>query len=143
MAISAALAVAVVSVYAMVWHFDFVHYDDQYYVYENSQVSVGFSWTGLAWAFTSFEGGNWHPLTWLSHMLDCQVFGLWAAGHHLVNVAFHLVNSILLLVVLRRMTGRAWAAGLVAGLFALHPLHVESVAWVSERKDVLSTLFFF
>jgi len=136
------LAVAVIGVYAPVRHFDFVNYDDSAYVYENSLVSAGFSRAGLVWAFTTSGRANWHPLTWLSHMLDCQVFGLWAAGHHLVNVAFHLVNSVLLVVVLRRMTGRVWEAGLVAGLFALHPLHVESVAWVSERKDVLSTLFF-
>ena len=103
----------------------------------------GLSWQGVVWAFTTMEQANWHPLTWLSHMADCQFFGLNAGGHHLVNVAIHGVNSCLLYLAWRRMTGLAWRSGMVAALFALHPLHVESVAWVAERKDVLSTMFGF
>ena len=100
------------------------------------------TWQSFTWAFKTLRQSNWHPLTWLSHMLDCQLFGLNAGYHHLVNVLLHAVNSVLLYVVLRSMTGAVWRSGMVAALFALHPLHVESVAWVSERKDVLSTLFF-
>ena len=99
--------------------------------------------TGVAWAFAEPHFGNWHPLTWLSHMLDCQVFGLsHPGGHHLTNVLLHAASSVMLLLVLRGMTGRLWPSALAAALFAVHPLRVESVAWVAERKDVLSGLFF-
>ena len=120
---------------------DFVDYDDPAYVGENRVLAGGFSWHGVAWAFTTLTGANWHPVTWLSHMLDCQFFGLKPGWHHAVNVALHAANAILLFLVFRRMTG-AVADAMLAALFALHPLHVESVAWLSERKDVLSTFDF-
>jgi protein O-mannosyl-transferase len=143
LAICAALAVAVAAVYFPVSSFQFLHFDDNGYVFANENVTDGLSWQSVVWAFTTMAQGNWHPLTWLSHMADCQCFGLYAGGHHLVNVAIHIVNSCLLYLALRRMTGAAWRSGMVAALFALHPLHVESVAWVAERKDVLSTMFGF
>jgi Flp pilus assembly protein TadD len=124
----------------VVWH-DFVNYDDPVYVTDNPQVRTGLSRANIAWAFTTLHGGNWHPLTWLSHMLDCQLFGLRAGAHHLVNVALHAASSVLLFLVLLRLTGYLARSALVAALFALHPLHVESVAWLAERKDVLSGLF--
>ena len=120
--------------------FAFTNYDDNVYVTANPRVRSGLTLRGLAWALRTGYAGNWHPLTWLSHMLDCQLFGLNAGAHHLVNVLFHVANTLLLFRVLRRMTGALWRSALVAALFALHPLHVESVAWVAERKDVLSAL---
>ena len=108
-------------------------------------VRGGLSVEGVVYAFTGVTVGNWHPLTMLSHMLDCQLFGAkdsGAGGHHLVNLALHVANTLLLFIALRCMTGAVWRSGLVAALFGLHPLHVESVAWISERKDVLSTFFF-
>jgi Flp pilus assembly protein TadD len=122
---------------------DFVSYDDGLYVYENAVVREGLSLESARWALTTTAAANWHPVTWLSHMLDVQLFGLDAGRHHGVNLLLHTVNSVLLLLLLRRMTGALWRSALVAFLFALHPLHVESVAWVSERKDLLSTLFWF
>jgi tetratricopeptide (TPR) repeat protein len=119
----------------------FVNYDDQDYVTENSVVQKGLTWTGIKWAFTTGHASNWHPLTWLSHMADCELFGLNPGAHHLVNVLFHTANVVLLLVLLLRLTGELWPGAFVAALFAWHPLHVESVAWISERKDVLSTFF--
>jgi Flp pilus assembly protein TadD len=119
----------------------FVSFDDGDYVAGNRHVLDGLSWSGVRWALTSFEANNWHPVTWLSHMLDVSLFGVWAGGHHLVSVGFHALNAVLLLWFLRKTTGRLWTSLLVAGLFALHPLHVESVAWISERKDVLSACF--
>jgi Flp pilus assembly protein TadD len=136
------LIVATLAVYGQVVRHDFVGFDDDDYVYENQYVRNGVNWEGVVWAFTTMKESNWHPLTWLSHMLDCQFFGLNAGYHHLTNVLLHLLNSLLLYMILRGMTGAVWRSGMVAALFALHPLHVESVAWVSERKDVLSTLFF-
>ena len=120
--------------------FGFVNYDDNDYVYDNPKITDGLTLKGILWASTFAD--NWHPLTWLSHMLDCQLYGLWPGGHHLTNVLLHAATTILLFLVLRRMTGRLWPSAFVAALFAIHPLHVESVAWVSERKDVLSGLFF-
>jgi tetratricopeptide (TPR) repeat protein len=120
---------------------DFINLDDDILVYENPHVHAGLNKQGIAWAFTTFEAYNYHPLTWLSHMLDCQLFGLRPGMHHLTNLLFHLMNTALLLMVLRRMTGTLWRSGFVAALFALHPLHVESVAWVAERKDLLSAFF--
>jgi protein O-mannosyl-transferase len=137
----ALLATATLAVYSPVRSHEFVRYDDDTYVTQNPAVRAGLSWQGLRWAFTSDRAANWHPLTWLSHMLDCQMFGVRSSAHHLVNVLFHVANSLLLLIVLRRLTHALWPSAFVAGLFALHPLHVESVAWVAERKDVLSTLF--
>src|ERR1017187_5611985 len=119
----------------------FVNYDDQDYVTENSVVQKGLTWTGIKWAFTTGHASNWHPITWLSHMADCELFGLNPGAHHLVNVLFHTANVVLLLVLLLRLTGELWPGVFVAALFAWHPLHVESVAWISERKDVLSTFF--
>lgn len=122
--------------------YPFVTYDDPQYVYENAKVAAGISSDGLLWAFTHTVGGNWHPLTVISHMLDCQLSGLKPAGHHFTNVFLHTVAVILLFAVLRAMTGTLWRSAFVAALFAIHPLHVESVAWISERKDVLSAVFF-
>ena len=119
----------------------FIRLDDQVYVTENSHVRNGINANSLEWAFTSMEAGNWHPLTWVSHMVDCQLFGLSPRGHHFTGVLFHSLNSALLFLFLLYQTGRRWPSLAVAALFALHPMHVESVAWVSERKDVLSTFF--
>src|ERR1041385_5404712 len=127
--------------YAQVRSCDFINYDDPEYVTQNLHVQGGLRAEAIEWAFTSAHAANWHPLTWLSHMLDVQLYGLDPAGHHLTNVFFHVFNSLLLFLILAQLTGAVWRSGLVAGLFALHPLHVESVAWVSERKDVLSTFF--
>ncbi len=120
---------------------EFIRYDDPAYITENPHVTSGLSWANVRWAFTSIEASNWHPLTWISHMADCQLFGLWAGGHHLTSVLLHALNTLLLFLALRRMTGAPWRSALVAALFGLHPLHVESVAWAAERKDVLSTTF--
>ena len=135
------LAVATLAVYWQVGSYEFVNYDDNYYISDNSHVQQGLTGDSIIWAFTATHIANWHPLTWLSHMLDCQLYGMNPTGHHLTNVFFHLVNTLLLFLVLKWMTGALWRSGFVAALFALHPLHVESVAWVAERKDVLSTLF--
>ncbi|MGA2172868.1 MAG: tetratricopeptide repeat protein [Sedimentisphaerales bacterium] len=137
------LAVVTFVVYLPVINHQFVNYDDNVYVTENPNVLSGLSWQSIKWAFTTGNAANWHPLTWLSHQLDCQLFGLNAGAHHLVNVGFHVVNAVLVFVVFSRMTKRLWPSVFVAGLFALHPLHVESVAWVAERKDMLSTMFWF
>lgn len=123
-------------------HYGFVNFDDDDYVYGNPEVARGLTWRGIAWAFTHIHSNNWHPLTWISHMLDCQLYGLNPAGPHLTNVLLHTVSAILLYLVLRRMTGFQWRSAFVAAVFAVHPLRVESVAWVSERKDVLSGFFF-
>ena len=129
------------AVYVQVYDFAFLTYDDQLYLTNNEQVQRGLTWDGFGWAIRARRASNWHPLTWLAHMLDCEWFGLNAGAHHLVNVFFHLANTMLLFLVFQRMTKAVWKSALVAALFALHPLHVESVAWVSERKDVLSTFF--
>jgi len=120
---------------------DFITYDDPFYVTKNPDVNAGLTGRSVKWAFTVMHASNWHPLTWLSHMLDCELFGLNPKGHHLVNLALHTGNALLLFVLLRRLTGSLWRSGFIAALFAVHPMHVESVAWVSERKDVLSTFF--
>jgi protein O-mannosyl-transferase len=135
------LAVVTFAVYLPVHDHEFVRYDDDTYVTHNPNVKPGLSWQSIKWSFTTGYASNWHPLTWLSHIVDCQLFGLNSGAHHLINVLFHIANAILLLVVLNRMTGRFWPSAFVAALFALHPLHVESVAWAAERKDVLSTFF--
>lgn len=127
--------------YAPVRNHEFVNIDDPQYVFENAAVREGLSARSVRWALTTGHAGNWHPLTWISHMIDVEVFGLDAGAHHLVNVAFHAANTLLLFFVLFRRTGAAGPAALVAGLFGLHPLRVESVAWIAERKDVLSTFF--
>ena len=135
------LAAAVLAVYGQVVHFDFVTYDDPDYVTANAHVQAGLTWAGVAWAFRASFAGNWFPLTWLSHMLDCALFGMDAGWHHFTNVWIHALSTLVWFAVLKRLTGARWRSALVAFVFALHPLHVESVAWVAERKDVLSGLF--
>jgi tetratricopeptide (TPR) repeat protein len=122
--------------------FPFINLDDNAYVFKNAQVARGVTLEGIGWAFTHVHSGNWHPITWLSHMLDCQVYGLNPGGHHLTNVLLHTGTAILLFALLQQMTGSRWRSAFVAIVFAIHPLRVESVAWVAERKDVLSGLFF-
>ena len=117
-------------------------YDDEDYVWGNPEVSRGLTFQGIVWAFTHVHSANWHPLTWISHMLDCQLYGLNPGGHHLTNVLLHTATAILLFLALQRMTGFLWRSAFVAAVFAIHPLRVESVAWVAERKDVLSGVFF-
>ncbi|MHB8773383.1 MAG: tetratricopeptide repeat protein [Syntrophales bacterium] len=128
-------------VYGPMVEHGFISFDDDDYLTANPVVRQGLTWDGVVWAFSAPRVYNWHPLTWLSHMLDVQLFGLNAGAHHLVGLLLHIANSLLLFGVLRAMTGAPWRSGLVAALFALHPLHVESVAWAAERKDLLSTLF--
>ena len=137
------LIAATVMVYAQAVRFEFVVFDDLEYLTQNEHVRAGLTLNGVVWAFTTRYMSNWHPLAWLSHMLDCELFGLNPAGHHAVSVLLHILNTVLLFVLLTRMTGRTGRSGFVAALFALHPLHVESVAWISERKDVLSAVFGF
>jgi tetratricopeptide (TPR) repeat protein len=121
--------------------FEFVSLDDNVYVTANPKVQKGVTAEGLRWAFTNVDTGTWHPLTWISHMLDCRFYGPWAGGHHLTNILIHASASMLLFIVLNAMSGFLWGSGLVAAFFAFHPLHVESVAWVAERKDALSGFF--
>jgi len=137
-----ALIGATLIVYAPVRRHGFVNFDDPQYVGENPAVAGGLTGQALRWAFTTRHAGNWHPLTWISHLLDVQLCGLDAGPHHLTSVLLHVANTALLLALLHRMTGALFRSAFTAGLFALHPLHVESVAWVAERKDVLSGLFF-
>jgi tetratricopeptide (TPR) repeat protein len=140
--ICVALAAITWLVFGQTLRHDFVNYDDRDYVTKNAQVSRGVTLEGIVWAFTRVHSSNWHPLTWISHMLDCQFYGLNPWGHHLTNVLLHAANAILLFLLLRQMTGTMWRSAFVAAVFAIHPLRVESVAWVAERKDVLSGLFF-
>jgi len=136
------LVLAVLVVFAQTARFQFVNYDDEESVYSNPVVAQGLSIQAVGWAFTHAQTSNWIPLSTLSHMLDCQLFGLNAGGHHLVNVLWHAANAVLLFLVLRQMTGSLWRSAFVAAVFAVHPLRAESVAWVSERKDVMSGFFF-
>ncbi|HIJ74740.1 MAG TPA: hypothetical protein HPP83_11635, partial [Candidatus Hydrogenedentes bacterium] len=140
-ALGGMLAVLVVAVFGRAIRHGFIIFDDDIYVTANHSVRAGLSLAGAKWAFTTCHGANWHPLTWLSHMLDCQLFGLNPSGHHLSSVILHVASALLLFVALKRMTGGLWSSVTVATLFALHPLRVESVVWVSERKDILSGLF--
>ena len=135
------LALVTLVVFLPVARNDFVNFDDDEYVYDNPMVENGLTRAGIKWAFTTGHAGNWHPLTWISHMLDCELFGLNAGAQHMVNVLFHAANAALLFLLLLRLTDRLWPSAMVAALFAWHPLHVESVAWIAERKDVLSTFF--
>ena len=135
------LVISILFVFAQVHDFEFVNYDDTDYVSKNVNVQKGLTAESIVLAFTTVHAANWHPLTWLSHMTDYQLFGLNAGMHHLTNLFFHIINTLLLFFVFRKMTGAVWQSAFVAALFALHPLHVESVAWVSERKDVLSAFF--
>jgi tetratricopeptide (TPR) repeat protein len=141
-AVCLVLAAITFAVFGQTAGFGFVNYDDQGYVYENPMVAKGLTLKGAVWALTYGGIGHWHPLTWLSHMADCQVYGLWAGGHHLTNVALHAVAAMLLFLAFREMTGSLWRSAFVAAVFAIHPLRVESVAWIAERKDVLSGVFF-
>src|SRR5436309_9259538 len=135
------LAVVTLAIYAQVIGHQFITLDDPTYIQENPMVNRGITGAGLAWAFTTFHATNWHPLTWISHMVDCQLFGMNAGRHLLVNALIHVANTLLVFWFLLRTTHARWPSALVAALFALHPLHVESVAWASERKDTLSTFF--
>jgi Tfp pilus assembly protein PilF len=139
--ISAVLVAATLVAYEPIRHNDFVMYDDDDYVVENPNVNGGITWPSVKWAFTQQYAANWHPLTWLSHMLDCEIYGLNPLGHHITNVLIHIVNCLLLFLLLSKMTGAVWRSAFVAAVLALHPVHVESVAWAAERKDVLSGLF--
>ncbi len=141
-AVCGLLLLAVGLVFGQTVRYGFVDYDDSATVYENPQVAQGLTPPGVVWAFTHRHFGNWIPLTCLSHMLDCRMYGLNAEGHHLTNVLLHAATAVLLFLVLRQMTGQLWPSALAAALFAAHPLRVESVAWITERKDVLSGLFF-
>lgn len=140
--ICVALGLMTFLVFGQVVQFDFIDFDDGDYVVNNPVVQQGITWQGLAWAFTHFDAANWHPLTWVSHMLDCELYGMQPGGHHFTNVLIHAATVIGLFLVLWQMTGALWRSAFVAAIFAIHPLRVESVAWVSERKDVLSGLFF-
>jgi len=140
--IALALVAGVVVLYGQLAGHDFVRFDDFGYIVDNPNVRDGLTWQGVRWAFTSFHMANWHPLTWISHMADCEMFGLDPGGHHLTSAVIHGINAALLFLALRLMTGRVWPSVAVAALFAVHPLRVESVAWASERKDVLAGLFF-
>jgi len=135
------LIFVVFSIYAHLLRNDFINYDDQGYVYSNPQVVKGFGVAGAKWAFTTTQQCNWHPLTWMSHMLDVSLYGLWPGGHHLTSLLLHLVNALLILWIFLRLTGEFWPSYLLAALFSVHPMHIESVAWIAERKDVLSTFF--
>ncbi|MDM8551661.1 tetratricopeptide repeat protein [Desulfobacterales bacterium HSG2] len=135
------LIIVTLAVYNQTRNYEFVSYDDPEYVYKNPHIRAGLTLESIQWAFTAAHSANWHPVTWLSHMLDVQLYGMTPGPHHLTNVLFHIANTLLLFLILGRMTGKLWQSACVAALFALHPLHVESVAWVSERKDVLCTLF--
>jgi hypothetical protein len=136
-----ALAASVVFVYGQTRHFDFVHLDDPAYVSDNPHVTAGLTTAGIAWALTTGHAANWHPMTWVSHMVDVQLWGLDAGMHHLSSVLLHLVNALLLFLLIRRLTGALGPSAFVAAIFAVHPTHVESVAWIAERKDVLSACF--
>jgi tetratricopeptide (TPR) repeat protein len=145
----AAIAIVCVFLIAITWfvfgqtvRYDFVNYDDDTYVYANPLISSGLTVPGAIYAFSGKHSGNWHPLTTLSHMLDCQLWGSHAGGHHFTNIVLHTVAVVLLFLILRQMTGALWRSAFVAAVFAVHPLRVESVAWISERKDVLSAVFF-
>jgi tetratricopeptide (TPR) repeat protein len=135
------LAIATAAAFSHVTRCEFINFDDPQYVVENTHVQRGITMEGIRWAFTTGHAGNWHPLTWLSLMIDAQFFGLNPQGYHLINLIFHIANTLLLFFILNRLSKALWKSAFVAALFALHPLHVESVAWVAERKDVLSTSF--
>ncbi|HWR97914.1 MAG TPA: glycosyltransferase family 39 protein, partial [Candidatus Methanoperedens sp.] len=137
---AAAITATVVWVYRHVGEFAFV-FDDGGFILSNDHVRAGLTLESLRWALRAHYTGNWHPLTWLSHMTDVSLFGLNPGPPHLMNVALHLLNTLLIFALLRRLTGALWPSAFVAALFGVHPLHVESVAWISERKDVLSALF--
>ena len=132
--VSLFLTLATLAVYWQVKHHHFVDFDDDLYITENRHVQAGLTPESVVWAFTTTDVGFWYPLTWMSHMLDCQLYGLNPAGHHFTSLLLHVANALLLFLVLQRMTGALWSSAFVAALFALHPLHVESVAWAAERE---------
>ena len=135
------LVIATLAVYWQVKNFEFVNLDDHSYILKNQYVQAGLTFEGINWAF-SFPGFDyWHPLTWISHMLDCHLYGLKPGMHHLISLILHIINSMLMFMVFKRMTGAVWKSAFVASMFALHPLNVESVVWLAERKNVLSTFF--
>src|SRR5208282_3016276 len=136
------LTVVVLVSYNPVTRNGFLNYDDNGYITKNPRVRAGLTWETVKWSFTTYQQANWHPLTWLSHALDCELFGLHPAGPHYVNVLLHAANVVLLFLLLESATGFRWRSLMVAALFALHPINVESVAWASERKNVLSMMFF-
>jgi len=140
--VSIFLAAITWAVFGQTFHHQFINYDDPLYVLDNAPVRAGLTWRGIGWAFTHVHSQNWHPLTTISHMLDCQLFGVNPGAHHLVNVFFHGIAAVLLFVLLQQMTSRLWPSAFAAAVFAIHPLRVESVAWIAERKDVLSGMFF-
>src|SRR6266705_2772317 len=135
------LAAMTFAIYVQVISHQFISLDDDAYIKENAMVNRGVTLAGVTWAFSTFYQGNWHPLTWIAHMIDSQLFGMNAGGHLLVNALIHVANTLLVFWFLLRTTHARWPSALVAALFALHPLHVESVAWASERKEVLSSFF--
>jgi len=136
------LALVTAALYWPMLHHEFIsYYDDASYITDNPHVNAGLTWSGVVWAFQSGYAANWHPLTWLSHMLDCQLYGLSPAGHHFTNLLFHIASTLLLFLWLNQLTQAVWRSAFVAALFAWHPVHVESVAWAAERKDVLSAFF--
>jgi protein O-mannosyl-transferase len=139
--IGLALAAAVVVVFAPVRHYDLGDFDDRGYVVDNAEVTRGLTWDGVAWAFSTTQMANWHPLTWLSYMADVELFGADPGKHHLINVLFHTLNTLLLFGWLARVTRSIGPSAFVAALFAVHPLHVEAVAWIAQRKEVLCTFF--
>jgi len=130
------------AIFGQTIRYDFVNYDDPSYVYQNTRITSGVNLANLAWAFTHIHSENWHPLTTITHMLDCQLYGLSAGWHHFTNVLLHAIAVVLLFLALQQMTGALWRSAFVSAVFAVHPLHVESVAWIAERKDVLSAFFF-
>lgn len=136
-----ALVLVTFAVYSPILHYGFINFDDEAYITGNPHVTSGLTSTNIIWAFKSSEQANWHPLTWISHQADCSMFGLNAGGHHLIDLLFHIANTLLLFVWLKNLTNAMWRSAFVAAAFAWHPLHVESVAWAAERKDVLSTFF--
>ncbi|HVM48518.1 MAG TPA: hypothetical protein VMU04_10855 [Candidatus Acidoferrum sp.] len=140
--ISILLGAATLLAFWPVLHGGFLNYEDTLYITQNPHVLTGLTLGNVGWAFGTAYYDYWHPLAWMSHMADMELFGLNPGWHHLTSLLIHVANTLLLFLVLRRMTGAVWRSGFVAALFALHPLHVESVAWVTERKDALSTLFF-
>ncbi len=139
--IVAILTILILSIYGQTGKYPFIAFDDDVYVYENPHVLQGLTLGGVAWSFTTFHGSNWHPLTWISHMADVQLFGMNAGWHHRMSLLLHLLNTVLLYLVVSQMSGGIWRSAFVAALFGIHPLHVESVAWIAERKDLLSTFF--
>ncbi len=141
--VSLMLILSTLLIYYQAVHCGFINFDDNGYVYENTYVSSGLNLTSVRWAFTTMEMGNWHPVTWLSYLLDSQLFGADPAAFHVSSIIIHILNTLLLFLLLCRLTGAIWENAFIAALFALHPLHVESVAWIAERKDVLSGFFFF